>query len=408
MAAEGVPVLTEEALADIHRAIGVRGIWCPLPAAVSQQFTARRQQEFAELVHVGWPLLVLMVGLIITVMWMQFREIMVGQDVRVWWWLVGLMVAIVGAGLTVVQFAPVQRHYIPVVAGVGMAAVATILAGGMLFKNPVLAQEAYYVSTLLVIVIMLPLKLPMTAGTLCCLGGLVLGVLVALLLGADPSWSLILTYYLSSVAVVFFIAVLMQRQERINFLQGLLLTHESSERMRLNAMLEKLALEDQLTGLANRRSFNDTLFHEWERCGRSRQPLALLFMDVDYFKRYNDTYGHAAGDQCLSSIGQALKDSLLRPADTAARYGGEEFVILLPETTREGALAVAQRVLEQIDARAIPHQSSDVAPHVTTSIGIALQIPDRYSSSALLLENADKALYQAKQAGRHQAVLYAE
>ncbi|HCT40105.1 MAG TPA: hypothetical protein DF427_02765 [Moraxellaceae bacterium] len=150
-----------------------------LPAVVSQQFTVRRQQEFAELVHVGRPLLVLMVG---------------------------LMVAIVGAGLTIVQFAPVQSHYIPVVAGVGMAAVATILAGGMLFKNPVLAQEAYYVSTLLVIGIMLP-------------------------------------------------------------------------------------LEDQLTGLANRRSFNDTLFHEWERCGRSRQPLALLFMDVDDFKRYNDTYG---------------------------------------------------------------------------------------------------------------------
>jgi diguanylate cyclase (GGDEF)-like protein len=145
-----------------------------------------------------------------------------------------------------------------------------------------------------------------------------------------------------------------------------------------------------------------------ERCQRAQQPLALLFIDVDYFKHYNDSYGHAAGDQCLSSIGRATKGSLLRPADLAARYGGEEFVILLPETTREGALEVAQRVLAHIDALDIPHKSSEVAPHVTVSIGIALQVPDRYSSAPLLLENADKALYTAKHAGRHQAVMYTE
>lgn len=402
------PALNEKALSDIHSAIDTRSIWCPLPAAVGQQFIERRQQEFAELVHVGWPLLALMVGFIITVMWAQFHSMLIGRDVTVWWWLVGLMVAIVGSGLLVVQFASVQKHYIPVVTAVAMAGAATILAGGMLFENPVLSQEAYFVSTLMVIVIILPLKLPLPMGTLACLGGLLVGAVVATQLGAHPSWSLLLTYYLSSIAVVFFIGLLMQRQERINFLQGLLLTHESAERMRLNAMLEKLALEDQLTGLANRRRFNDTLFHEWERCGRSQQPLALLFMDVDFFKRYNDTYGHAAGDVCLSSIGQAIKSSLMRPADLAARYGGEEFVVLLPETTSQGALEVAQRVLAHIDALEIPHKTSDVTSHVTASIGVALLVPDRYSSSPLLLEKADKALYLAKQAGRHQVVMHTE
>ncbi|MDI1301530.1 MAG: GGDEF domain-containing protein [bacterium] len=401
-------VLTDETVGEIHSAINARRIWCVLPLAVSRQFSERRQQEFGELARIGWPLLALMVALIITVLWVQFHESFVGPDAVVWWWLVTVTVGTVAVGVIAAQFSQVHECYIPVVTGIGMIVAATMVAGGMLFRNPLVAQEANYISILVVIVIMLPLKLPLLAGATSCLGGLVIGALVATQLGAHPPWQLVLTYYPGSIIIVFFIGMLIQRQERINFLQGLLLTHESAERMRLNAMLERLALEDQLTGLANRRRFNDALHHEWERCQRAQQPLALLFIDVDYFKHYNDSYGHAAGDQCLSSIGRATKGSLLRPADLAARYGGEEFVILLPETTREGAMEVAQRVLAHIDALDIPHKSSEVAPHVTVSIGIALQVPDRYSSAPLLLENADKALYTAKHAGRHQAVMYTE
>jgi diguanylate cyclase (GGDEF)-like protein len=402
-------MLTKETLADIQNAINARGIWCVLPSAVSKSFAERKQQEFVELARIGWPLLILMIGLIITVLWVQFRNILVGHNAVVWWWLIGLTITIVTAAIIAVQFPAVQRRYVPVLTCVGMVAAATMLTGGMLFQDAMLAQEVYYVSTMAVIIIMLPLKLPLAASTLSCLGGLIIGVMVALLLGVTPAWTLILTYYLGSIIIVFFIGLLMQRQERINFLQGLLLEHESAERMRLNAMLEKLALEDQLTGLANRRCFDDVLGQEWERCQRAQQPLALLFIDIDYFKRYNDSYGHAAGDLCLTRIGQTLKNSLLRPADLAARYGGEEFVILLPETSMAGALGVAQRVLADIDTLAMPHQESDVAAYVTASIGVVSQIPDyRYSSSALLMEHADRALYQAKQAGRHQVMVSVE
>ena len=374
-----------------------------------RQFLRRRQQEFADLVRVGWPLIIAMMGLIITVLWAQFHAAFVGVDGDIWWYMVGSSSVLLGlAVLAMVRSPAAQEFYIPVIVTVGAIIVATLLTGGMLFKNAQLAQMAHYLSMLVVIILMLALRLPLAASVTSCLAGLVLASGAAAHLEAHPAWSMILTFYLGSVIIIFFIGVLMQRQEHVNFLQGLLLEYESAERMRLNVMLERLALEDQLTGLANRRQLNDTLYNEWERCMRSQQPLAVLFMDIDYFKRYNDTYGHAAGDQCLAGIAQAIKGGLLRPADMAARYGGEEFVVLLPETGRDGALDVAQRILMHIDALAIAHASSDVAEHVTASIGIAFQIPDKYSSSHDLLERADQALYQAKESGRHRAVILPE
>jgi diguanylate cyclase (GGDEF)-like protein len=186
--------------------------------------------------------------------------------------------------------------------------------------------------------------------------------------------------------------------------------------------LRRIATIDVLTGVANRRGFDDALAHEWRRARRAGDPLALLMIDVDHFKSFNDRYGHPAGDVCLRAVAQALVSASLRPADLVARYGGEEFVVLLPQTPREGAEHVACSVLDAIDALAIEHDASSAARHVTVSAGIACYDeasecwvePSADSRSADLgaccspidlVRAADKALYGAKRAGRAQAML---
>ena len=125
-------------------------------------------------------------------------------------------------------------------------------------------------------------------------------------------------------------------------------------------------------------------------------------MDVDFFKLYNDTYGHNIGDVCLRRVAQTLKQALRRPADLAARYGGEEFVVLLPNTNVDGAIDVAQRIIKHIDALALPHSRSKTAPHVTLSIGITFTVPQKQTTLTEFLAKADSALYKAKENGRHQ------
>ena len=168
-----------------------------------------------------------------------------------------------------------------------------------------------------------------------------------------------------------------------------------------NRELKRLSSMDGLTGLANRRQFDATLEQEWQRAVRSELPLSLLFADIDYFKRYNDSYGHQAGDDCLKKVADSLQKTVHRPSDLVSRYGGEEFVIILPDTTSEGAIAVAEKMLKHITDLQIPHENSDSADHVTLSIGVATLCPEEGSSPDELIEAADRVLYKAKDNGRN-------
>ncbi len=181
------------------------------------------------------------------------------------------------------------------------------------------------------------------------------------------------------------------------------LRQQLEENQRLQDELRALTIIDSLTGLNNRRHFDIVLANEWERARRNHRPLAVLFIDIDYFKSYNDYRGHRAGDDCLAAVGKAIGHSLQRPADLAARYGGDEFVVLLPDTDTDGALDVAGRVLGAIGALAIPHAASPLG-WVTSSIGAAQVVPAMNDTSEALLERADRALYAAKQAGRNGVV----
>jgi diguanylate cyclase (GGDEF)-like protein/PAS domain S-box-containing protein len=175
-----------------------------------------------------------------------------------------------------------------------------------------------------------------------------------------------------------------------------------------NQELEQLAVVDSLTGIANRRKFDEYLQHEWLRLAREQAPLSLIMCDVDFFKLYNDTYGHQAGDRCLHQIAQALSKTIKRPADLAARYGGEELAVILPHTTPEGAAIVANQISLQIKALKIPHINSPIDLYVTISMGVSGCIPTHDSSPEWLIKAADRALYQAKKSGRNQIILASE
>lgn len=170
---------------------------------------------------------------------------------------------------------------------------------------------------------------------------------------------------------------------------------------RTQALLEQLADTDGLTQIANRRSFDRRLDQEWARLAREQQPLSILLFDVDYFKRYNDAYGHQQGDHCLVSIAQAAQRTIGRSADFLARYGGEEFIIILPNTPMTGALAVAEAVRQAVEALQLPHRASPVAPIVTLSLGVSSLVPSLEETPFTPIHQADQALYQAKQAGRN-------
>ena len=166
-------------------------------------------------------------------------------------------------------------------------------------------------------------------------------------------------------------------------------------------LLERYAFLDALTGLANRRAFDDKITEEWNRCRRSSSPLSVLLIDVDHFKGYNDHYGHGAGDLCLSNVARALSGCLQRAGELLARYGGEEFVAVLPDSDAGSAAVVAERLRAAVDALKLPHQASAAGDHVTVSLGVATTTPSDASSHADLLAAADGALYQAKAAGRN-------
>ena len=173
----------------------------------------------------------------------------------------------------------------------------------------------------------------------------------------------------------------------------------------LNEKLYRISVQDGLTGIANRRYFDEFLGREWLRAKREQQPLALIMLDVDWFKHYNDTYGHVDGDQCLQKVAEVLQSMAKRPADLAARYGGEEFALILPNTDAAGAKELGNQILEAVRRLDIVNETSETSKVITVSLGVAAWIPSEHEGPHKLIRSADQALYQAKKTGRNQLVL---
>jgi len=199
-----------------------------------------------------------------------------------------------------------------------------------------------------------------------------------------------MVWLLFANALGFIAAKSIQRGQRIRYAQSLL--------------LKELLSTDAMTGIGNRRRFDDALDREWRRCGRSGRPLSLLMIDVDHFKAYNDHHGHLQGDECLRQVARLLVESVGRPADLVARYGGEEFVCLLPEISEEGARSVAAKFIMAIARASIPHAALPADARLTISVGAATCDDVTRQSPGALVALADKLLYAAKRAGRDQVM----
>jgi diguanylate cyclase (GGDEF)-like protein len=190
----------------------------------------------------------------------------------------------------------------------------------------------------------------------------------------------------------------------IRLQQQLQLANESLEIA--NQKLYKQTVLDGLTQIANRRHFDEYLMHEWQRAVRDKNSIALLLCDIDFFKQYNDTYGHQGGDDCLKQIAQAIEKVSKRPADLVARYGGEEFGVILPNTIITGAIEISEQICQAVRDLKIGHKKSRAANYVTLSLGVSCLIPSTENNMTEFIEMADKALYQAKHQGRNRVCVF--
>ncbi len=222
----------------------------------------------------------------------------------------------------------------------------------------------------------------------------------------DPLWGILVAHHFSN-----------QRQWQeweINLLEQLRIQLEIAiqqsklyqELQNYNEKLYKLATLDGLTQIANRRYFNEYLEQEWLRMAREKKPLSLIMCDIDFFKKYNDTYGHQKGDECLQRVAKTISAVVKRPADLVARYGGEELAVILPNTNLEGAIYIAKIIREEVCNLQIPHQAAPIYKQVTMTLGVSSIIPFPEATYKSLIAGADQALYQAKEKGRNQVISY--
>lgn len=184
---------------------------------------------------------------------------------------------------------------------------------------------------------------------------------------------------------------------------ALVLVRELTRRQELESELQRIARTDSLTQLGNRRLFDESLRREWERSARLRKPLALLMLDIDWFKKYNDLYGHPAGDVALRETAACIARGIHRSTDICARYGGEEFTVVLPDTNLSGAYHVAEKIRKAVERMSMAHQDSPLKI-VTVSVGVAMRVPEPGVDPKVLIDGADEALYRAKQAGRNRVL----
>lgn len=234
----------------------------------------------------------------------------------------------------------------------------------------------------------------------CHMAGLV-HLISARVLGLQHSFHDFQAYFIAANMIGMGIAYIIEHRERAMFLQALLLDIDKAEQKQLYANMEKLSREDPLTGLANRRYFDERLKLEWNRCQREKQPLSVILLDIDYFKQFNDLYGHQAGDHCLTLVARALKKEASRPAELVGRYGGEEFIILYPNVDANQIKNTLVRIQQRIMAQSISHEGSSIAKVVTASLGAATVYPVKTLHPDKLVSAADQMLYKSKQEGRN-------
>ena len=367
------------------------------PDALEEEFRYHQALEGAALFRTsGFYVLTLFLALGIGLM-----LILPGEVLGLWPIGYSTLALVIGLGLLLSRQRSLDPHFetmAGILAFLGMAMVVTLPA---LSDAPLMYQGSMIGIIHAAVVIGGMLGLRCVTVILAVGGGGLVGVLMLHVLNAMPEW-LLLHQTLSAGALVgIVLSWLAERRNRLVFLQKKLLELEKARSDSLAERMKEMSRHDGLTGLANRRHFDEVLHQEWQRCRRDGTSLSLVFIDVDFFKPYNDQYGHQAGDDVLRQVGSLLAEHGRRPGDLAARYGGEEFVLLYPQTGPEAVSHLAEQIRASVEELELSHGHSDCADHITVSIGTASVIPEPSRSADELVEAADHAVYRAKLKGRN-------
>jgi diguanylate cyclase (GGDEF)-like protein len=309
------------------------------------------------------------------------------------------MVLIVGAWLLSVANL-LSRHYQQAMTALTTVAVAfalvhpSLIHGGLLYH---LVHEGT-IFVMVLVFLGLNLRLPWALGA--TVSGGVIALLITFLFGLQQDWDLSASTYLGGSMLGLVLRYRDERYLRRDFLHARLLSLDNERIQAMADQLERLSFLDGLTSLANRRYFDSSLDKAWRSCLREQSPLTVIMLDVDFFKPYNDRYGHQQGDQALRDLAATISAQAVRPQDLVARYGGEEFVVLLPWVDAASAAHMAERILQAVRDLNLPHETSACADRVTISAGVATLVPTMALQPASLVQAADKALYRAKHEGR--------
>jgi diguanylate cyclase (GGDEF)-like protein len=368
-------------------------------------FEIHKAGEFRRMVELWWPLfLFIHVALSVLGYFALWRH-PAGLDERIYGavTLAGLFVSCTSIWVVRKPRGLMSRDkWLPWAAFVIAFAMAS---GGVHYNRDAYIHFAFMSCTLVALIYMCALRPSLRAASKFTALNVV-GMPLLWLAGSDPVAA---SYAIHMSLICFtglFCVFLRNEQDRDAFLKSARLHEVESQLKSINRELDYMARKDPLTGLSNRRTLDETILRECQRAARNRRPMAVLMIDIDFFKRFNDQNGHLAGDACLVAVSNALFLALQRPGDSIARFGGEEFAVLLPDTDAKGAEQVARRLLKHVDDLGVPHPASDVAKHVTISIGIVVMDAPQKSMAKKMLEFADAMLYQAKENGRHGLALH--
>lgn len=379
---------------------GVR--WLRFPRRLEAEYREYQCLEAVDSFRVNAFYILLLYLILVTGIYALAPEAVRGLWLGTYIW-VGIIVLLAGV---LAQFRALDRYF-SLYAGIGsfLAVTLSMAIPGFLDESAsIQLANVSVIYALVIVYAMVGLRFPLA--TLACWAGGLLGWLIAEQFGRGIDWQIAHRTYTGVSLLGMFLCYTEEVRGRLLFFNQRQLLRQQQRTQSLADRLHRLSREDSLTGLANRRYFDEAMDREWRRCQRDKQPLAVMLVDVDRFKAYNDHYGHLQGDECLRALAAEMGRYSRRGGDLVARFGGEEFVLLYPGVEDVEAVALASRLRRSVRGLGIPHVCNPPFDEVTISIGVAVMVPSEGGSTQRLLDAADRALYQAKQDGRDKWQLY--
>ena len=379
---------------------GVR--WLRFPRRLEREYRDYHCREAVTAFRVNAFYILLLYVLLITGIYALAPEAVRGRWLGTYIW-VGVIVLVAGC---MAQLRPLDRYF-PLYAGIGsfLAVTLSMAIPGFLY-GPAETQLAHVSVIYALVIVYAMVGLRFTHAVMACWGGGVLGWMLAEGFGAGIDWQIAHRTYTGISLLGMFLCYTAEVRDRLLFFNQRQLYRQQQRTQALADRLHRLSREDSLTSLANRRFFDEALEREWRRCKREKKPLAVMLVDVDHFKDYNDHYGHLKGDECLQALATELRRYGRRGGDLVARFGGEEFVLLYPGVEEAEAMQLASRVCRAVRMLGMPHKPNPRVGEVTISVGAAVMVPGERNCAEQLLEATDRALYHAKTAGRDTWKLY--